>query len=71
MSIGLVLVMVYNSLDSVFELNSIINSMIARNVPSKVIRQNINDRAWFNENCVNAFHDKQNAYHVWSENRLH
>ena len=31
----------------------------------------MNDKPWFNEDCVNAFHDKQNAYCLWSQNRSH
>ena len=69
MSIGLMLVMVFNSPDPIFELNMVINSMIDRHVPSKVIKHN--DRAWFNDECVNAFHDKQNAYHILSQIKPH
>ena len=31
----------------------------------------MNEKAWFNEDCVNAFHNKQNAFRLWSQNRLH
>ena len=51
---------VYNSPNSVSELNRVITFLINRRVPSKIIRRKVND----NENCVNAFHDKQNAYRI-------
>ena len=31
----------------------------------------MNDKVWFNEECVNSFHDKQNVYRFWSQNRSH
>ena len=51
------------------ELNKVITSLIDRRVPSKIIKRKVNDKAWFNEDCVNAFHNKQNAYRLWSQNR--
>ena len=60
---------VYNSLNPVSELNKVITSLIDRRVPSKVIKHKVNDKALFNEDCVNAFHNKQNAYRLWSQNR--
>ena len=53
---------VYNSPNPVSELNRVITSLIIRSVPSKVIRRKVNDKAWFNKDCVNVFHNKQNAY---------
>ena len=53
---------VYNSPNPVSELNKVITSLINRRIPSKIIKQKVNDKAWFNEDCVNAFHNKQNAY---------
>ena len=53
---------VYNSLNLDFKLNKVINSLIDSRVLSEVIRQKVNDKAWFKLDCVNAFHNKQNAY---------
>ena len=41
-----------------FELNKVITSLIGRRVPSKIINRKANDKAWFNEDCANAFHNK-------------
>ena len=57
------------NLNPVSELNKVITSLIDRRLPSKFIRQKVNGKAWFNKDCVNAFHNKQNAYHLWSQNR--
>ena len=43
--------------------------LIDRHVPSKVIRRRVNDKPWLNEVCINAFQDKQDVYHLWSQNR--
>ena len=53
------------------EFNKVFTSLIMRGVPSKVIRRKKNDKAWFNEDCVIAFYNKQNAYHLWSQTKLH
>ena len=47
----------YNSPNPVSELNKVITSLINRRIPSKIIKQKVNDKAWFNEGCVNAFHN--------------
>ena len=51
-----------------FDFNKVINSLIGRRVSSKFIRRTVNDKIWFNEDCVNAFYNKQNAYRFWSQN---
>ena len=56
-----ILSVVYNHPNPVSVLNKLITSLIDRPVPSNVIRQRMNDKAWFNEDCVNAYHNKQNA----------
>ena len=61
--------MVYNSPSPVSALDKVITSLIDRQVPSKIIRQKVNNKVLFNKNCVNAFHNKQNAYCLWSQNR--
>ena len=53
---------VYNSSNSVTQFHKVINSLIDRRIPSKFIRQKVDHIAWFNEDCVNAFRNKQNAY---------
>ena len=59
-----ILRVVYNSQNPVSDLNKVIISLFYRLVPFKVIRQKVNDKAWFNEYCVNAFHSKHNVYHL-------
>ena len=59
----------YNSSNPVSELNKVITSLIDSCIPSRFIKQKVNDKAWFNEDCVNAFHNKQNLYHFWLQNR--
>ena len=46
---------VYSNLNSVIELNKAVTCLIDRRVLSKVIRRKVNDKAWFNEYCINAF----------------
>ena len=60
---------VFNNLNPVSELNKEITSLIDRCVPSKIIRQKVNFKAYFNEDFVNLFHNKQNACCFWSQNR--
>ena len=42
------------------EFNKVITSSFDRRVLYKFIRQKVNNKAWFNEDCVNAFNNKQN-----------
>ena len=44
-------------------------NLIDRYMLLKVIRRKLNDKALFNEDCVNTFHDKQNTCYLWSQNR--
>ena len=60
---------IYKSPDPAIELNNILSSIIDRRVPTKTIRRRLSDKAWFNEDCVNAFNDKQSAYRLWTRNR--
>ena len=60
---------VFESSNQISEVNKVITSLIDRQVPSKIIRQKVNNKVLFNKNCVNAFHNKQNAYCLWSQNR--
>ena len=50
---------VYNSPNPVSELNRVITSLIDKRVPFKVIRRKVNNKAWFNENYANVFHDNK------------
>ena len=34
-----------------------------------VIRRKVNDKAWFNEDYVNAFYYKQSDYRLWLQNK--
>ena len=60
---------IYNSPDSISSLNDLLNSTISRRVPTKTIRRRLTDKAWFDDNCINAFNDKQSAYNLWKRNR--
>ena len=60
---------VYNSPDSVNAFNDLLISIISRIVPTKIIRRRLTDEAWFDDNCINAFNDKQNAYRLCECNR--
>ena len=62
---------VYNNPNPVSDLYKAITSLIDRFVPSKMIRRKVNDKAWFNKDCVNELHNKKNAYRLWSQNRSH
>ena len=53
------------------ELNKVITSLIDRHASSKIIRQKVNEKAWFKKDCINEFHNKKNAYPLWSQNTSH
>ena len=55
--------------DLLNELNNVITSLTNRRLLSKVIRRKVSDKAFLNKDCVNEFHNKQNAYRFWSQNR--
>ena len=60
---------VYNDPDPVVSLNDKLTSIIRRRVPTKIIKHRIKDKPWFNDDCINAFNDKQYAYRLWRQNR--
>ena len=62
---------IYNKTNPVSEFNIVTNSLIDRRVPSKIIRLKVNYKALFNKDCVTAFHNRQNAYCLWSQNSAH
>ena len=51
---------VYNIPNPVSDFNWVITSLIDRSVSSKVVRLIVNDKPWLDEDCVNAFRNKQN-----------
>ena len=60
---------VFNAPCPVSSLNVALLDIISRRIPSKVIKNKINDKPWFNEECQQAFIDKQSAYRLWTHNR--
>ena len=55
-------IVLYSIPNLLSELNKMINCLIDMRVSSKVIRRKVTDKAWFNKDCVNEFHYKQNTY---------
>ena len=59
----------YNNFNLVNTFNDLLTYIISRRVPTKIIRCHITDKAWFDDNCINAFNNKQNACHLWKHTR--
>ena len=59
----------FGSDEKIDALNSILISIIDRRIPTKVIKSKFKDRVWFNDDCRQAYNDKQTAYKLWSRNR--
>ena len=49
--------------------NSMLSTVLARHVPSKIIKIRTNDQPWFDESCRRAYHDKQTRFNVWRRNQ--
>ena len=60
---------VYNRPDSVHAFNELFISIISRRVPTSIIRRRLTENACFNDNCINAFNNKNNDYPLWKCNR--
>ena len=50
-------------------LNNHFVTIIDRRIPSKILRFRLKDKPWFNAECKLAYHQKQEAYHLWRGNR--
>ncbi|MEL7522543.1 MAG: endonuclease/exonuclease/phosphatase family protein, partial [Cyanobacteria bacterium J06553_1] len=55
--------------DMVSSLTDTFINIIDRRVPTRILKYRNKDKAWFNDNCRNAYHEKQSAYHLWSNNK--
>ena len=60
---------IYNSPCPITALNSRFLDMKRRYVPMKVLKARSHDKAWFNDQCRQAYRDKHTAYNLWSDNR--
>ena len=60
---------IYSAPCPVSALNSCLLDMKRRFVPMKTLRARSNDKAWFNDQCRQAYRDKHTAYNLWSNNR--
>ena len=59
----------YRSDDMVSSLNDILTNIIRRRIPTRILKFRMKDKAWFNDDCRNAYNEKQSAFHLWSNNR--
>ena len=50
-------------------MNSALQNVISGRIPTKVIKNRLKDKAWFNDDCRRAFNNKQTAYKFWSQNK--
>ena len=60
---------IYSSNNQIESLNSALLNIISRRIPTKVIKNRLKDKAWFNDDCRRAFNNKQTAYKFWSQNK--
>ena len=51
------------------KLNDMLSTILARHVPSRIIKIRTNDQPWFDESCRRAYHDKQSKFNAWRRNR--
>ena len=51
------------------KINNMLSTVLARHVPSKIIKIRTNDQPWFDESCRRAYHDKQTKFNAWRRNR--
>ena len=59
---------IYRQVDFVASMNDAFEGIIMRQIPSRVIKFCIKDKAWFNEDCQQANLAKQEAYQLWRRN---
>ena len=62
---------IYHQPDRIGHLGNICMDIIDRRVPFRMINFRNKDKAWFNDNCKQAHHEKQEAYHLWRRNPSH
>ena len=60
---------IYRSPNIIECLNDHFNTIIERRIPSKLLRFRLKDKPWFNADCKLAYQSKQEAYHLWRNNR--
>ena len=60
---------IYNAPCPISALNACLLDMKRRFVPMKTLKARSHDKAWFNDQCRQAYRDKHTAYNLWSDNR--
>ena len=59
----------YHQDDPIEPLSNIIVEILDRRIPSRVVTFRNKDKAWFNNDCMHAYLEKQEAYNLWKRNR--
>ena len=49
--------------------NDMLSTVMARHIPSRIIKIRTSDLPWFDESCRRAFHEKQTKFNAWRRNR--
>ena len=60
---------IYRHNDVASCLNDHLVNIIERRVPTRILKFRIKDKAWFNDECRQAYNEKQSAYRLWSNNK--
>ena len=60
---------IYRSQNVIECLNNHLDTIMERRIPSKILKFRLKDKPWFNADCKFAYHQKQEAYHLWRRNR--
>ena len=55
--------------DMVSSLTDTLTNIIGERIPTRILKFRTKDKAWFNDDCRNAYNEKQSAFHLWSNNR--
>ena len=53
----------------VSSLTDTLTNIIGKRIPTRILKFRTKDKAWFNDDCRNAYNEKQSAFHLWSNNR--
>ena len=49
--------------------NDMLSTVMARHIPSRIIKIRTSDLPWFDESCRQAYHEKQTKFNTWRRNR--
>ena len=55
--------------DMVSSLTDTLTNIIGERIPTRILKFRTKDKAWFNDDCRNAYNEKQSAFHLWSNNK--